>query len=366
MGQPGATFNLQKLLDEAVTRGYEGLNVGIPFTVNKLNIPTGGIAKSMYYLILGPSRTGKSAFLYDQFIFNMADRIYDGKMKIEDVDIILYSLEIDRTIIAVKAAARFLFKRKKILTHVKKVLGVEGKTDPELYRILTKDEDVRRYISIIDQILDIFTYADPGIMHRYIKKKCESQSIIYGKDPEGKDLFRFKNPNKIVIAAIDHIALSSAGRKGDSTKDTIDVISKRVFVDLKRQYGVTPVTVQQINPQKSSDGNKKIVYGHADARDSKNTFQDCDVCISIGSPFHEEFKSVNYKGELYYIVPDETNNYMGLMDRFRMFGVEKDRYGTSNLLVPAAFAGEVGAFASIQEPADVRYEYYSFSEWQRL
>ena len=116
MGEPtGKTFNLSSLLQDAVQRGYEGLNVGIPFTVDRLNRPTGGIAKGMYYLILGASRTGKSAFLYDQFIFNLVDLIYDDKLKVEDVEVLLYSLEIDRVMIVTKAAIRFLFYRKRML-----------------------------------------------------------------------------------------------------------------------------------------------------------------------------------------------------------------------------------------------------------
>lgn len=360
----GKTFKLQSLLDNAVKRGYEGLNIGIPFTVDKLNLPTGGIAKSMYYLILGAPRTGKSAFLYDQFIFNLVDLIYKGKLNIEDVEIVLYSLEIDRVMIVAKAAIRYLFIHKKTLTSIKKLLGIKHKTDKELYELM-KDKGLRDYINILDTILSIFTTASSISMHMYLEQRCKSQSESYGKDPEGNDLYMFKNPNKIFIAAIDHVALAKETR-GENTKRTIDTISQKVFVNLKRQYGIIPVVVQQVNPQKTGDGQKKPIYGHSDARDSKNTFQDCDVCISIGSPYHEDFDSINYKGEIYHITPSEINNWNGLEDRFRLFGIEKDRYGTSNLRIVSSFIGEIGKFESLPDPLEVQYDKYKYKEWKRL
>lgn len=364
MDQPGATYNLQGLLDEAVEKGYKGLNIGIPFTVSKLNKPTGGIAKSMYYLILGASRTGKSAFLYDQFIFNLVDRIVAGELNIEDVEIVLYSLEIDRVMIVAKAAIRYLYLHHGILTTIKKLMGIEHNTHKELYKLM-QDEKLRHYITVLDSVLTIFTTANPATMHRYLEKRCIASSKPYGVDNEGNKLYSFKNPNKIFIAAIDHVALAQE-LKGDNTKKTIDLVSKRVFVDLKRQFGIIPVLVQQVNPQKAENGQKKPIYGHADARDSKNTFQDCDVCISIGSPYHEDFASLNYKGQVYHIVPSELNNFQGLGDRLRLFGIEKDRYGTSNLRLTSAFVGEIGMFTSLPDPNDVVYSKYNYDEWRRL
>lgn len=364
MAQLGKTYDLLDILDESVERGYQGLNIGIPFTVSKLNRPIGGIAKSMYYLILGASRTGKSAFLYDQFVFNLVDKIVAGELKEEDVEIVLYSLEIDRNIIVTKAAIRYLFLHKNVLTTTKKLLGVHGKTPDALYGMM-KDEGLRNYLKVLNRVLTVFTRATAVSMHKYITKRCIDQSLSYGQDAEGNKLYMFKNPNKLFIVAVDHIALVQEG-SGDNLKKTIDLVSKRVFVDLKRQFGITPVAVQQINPQKAGDGQRKPIYGHADARDSKNTFQDCDVCLSIGSPYHEDFASINYKGQVYHIVPSEINNFQGLGDRFRLFGVEKDRYGTSNLRLASAFVGEVGLFTGIPDPNDVIYSKYNFEKWQKL
>jgi hypothetical protein len=358
------TYNLSGILGDAVEKGRQGYNIGIPFTIPRLNMPTGGIMRGMYYLILGASKTGKSSFLYDQFIFNLADLIMTGKLDIDDVEIILYSLEIDRVMIAAKAAVRYLFRHKKILTSIKKLLGVYGKTPSALVSVMN-DKGFQKYLNIVDRITTIFTIANPAMMYNYIKKRCEEQSYAYGKDSEGRILYKFRNEKKIVIAAVDHVALVHE-MPGDSLKKTIDGVSKKVFVDMKRQYGITPVVIQQVNPVKTGEGQKKLIYGHGDVRDSKNTFQDCDICIAIGSPFHEEIASVRFKNNMYYIRPDAQNNDMGLLDRFRLFGIEKDRYGDSAVKIASAYIGEVGLFSGIAEPDEIDYEFYELKEWQRL
>lgn len=364
MEASGQIYNLHSILDNAVDSGVKGLNVGIPFTIPGLNVPTGGIMKAMYYLIMGSSKTGKSSFLYDQFIFNLADRVLKGELNVDDVEIILYSLEIDRVMIAAKAAVRYLFKSKYILSSIKRLLGVYGPTPLGLAQVM-KDPVFMRYLSIIDEITTIFTKANPFDMYKYVEKRCAEQSVQYGVDKEGRPLHRFTNPKKIVIVAVDHVALIHE-MPGDNLKKTIDGVSKLVFVDLKRQYGITPVVIQQVNPVKTGDGPKKLIYGHADVRDSKNTFQDCDICIAIGSPFHEEFSSVRYKNDLYYIKPDAASNQMGLKDRFRLFGIEKDRYGESAVKVASIYVGEVGLFGDIPDPDVIDYTKYEFEKWQRL
>lgn len=357
----GRTYSLTKALGKAVQDGIDGFNQGLPFTINKLNAPVGGIMRGMYYLILGASKAGKSSFFYDQFIFNLADRVVSGELDADDIEVILYSLEIDRVMISAKAAVRYLFIHKNTLTGIKKLLGVYGKPPKDISNIM-KDEGFIRYLEVIDKITTIFTSAKPMDMYDYIHKRCVQQSVQFGVDALGKPLYHFKNRKKMVIAAVDHMALIPE-LPSSTLKKTMDMVSKMIFVDLKRQFGLTPVVIQQVNPEKKGEGPKKLIYGHADARDTKNTFQDCDVCIAIGSPYHEEISSVRFKNSMYYIKPTEENNNLGLLDRFRLFGIEKDRYGGSAIRVAAAYVGENGIFRDIENPEDLNYEKYEFKKY---
>lgn len=358
------TYNLSELLIKTVNDGHNGLNIGIPFTINKLNIPTGGITKGTYYLILGASKTGKSSFFYDQFIFNLADRIFIGELSIKDVEIILYSLEINRTMIAAKAAVRFMMLKHKILTNIKRLVGVYGKTPIEIVE-LVKDKDFIKYINIVDTITTIFTKAKPSEMYEYIYKRCVDESSIYGYDNSGSPLYSFKNKGKLLIVAVDHIALINEV-SNSTLKRTLDMVSKDIFVSLKVMFGITPVVLQQVNPEKTIENATKIIYGHADARDTKNTFQDCDLCIAIGSPYHENIKNVRFKNSQYHIIPSDETNGKGLLDRFRLFGIEKDRYGDSSLRVAAAFIGETGYFSDMDEPELINYDKYLLNNYKKI
>lgn len=358
-----------KTLVRVIKEGEEGLNRGLPFTVTKLNNSLGGILKKTYYLILGKSKTGKSSFLYEEFIFNVLDLVSKGTLELEDIEIYLISYEISIEMILAKAAVRWMLTRMKTLSDTKQITGAHGKAHPEIYKLLYSEE-LKLYLDKLQKILRVLNDGTPDTITTSLNKKfmsiCDTDI-----DEDGGQIYKFKNKNKKVIVGIDHLGLTPKSG-GMSLKDTMDTFSAYLF-KLKNIFPITVAVVQQVTPTKTDGGQKKIVYGHEDARDTKNTFQDCDVCISIGSPYHEEYRSFTYRGGLYHVRPDESNSYLGLEDRIRVIAVEKDRYGNSGFRTSAGFIGEVGMFVDMEEPEEVNYDkwkgirktFKNQGEWQK-
>jgi hypothetical protein len=346
-----------------VDKAEKGKNEGIPFTSKRLTELTGGILKGFAYLIMGPSKTGKTSFLYEQFVFNLVDRIIKEEIAEEDVKIVLYSLEMNDTMFMFKAAARWIFnnikyENKSVITDTKQLLGNNG-VPPTILLNALKSNELFDYLSLLKRVVTVLTEGSPQGIFNFVATDCISISTLTGKDKSGKNKYSFNNPNLLYVVAIDHMSLVVKDIKGSSEAKLIIDETSTNLRRLKNAFGVTPAVLQQITPPPNNGGIKKLTLGYAELRDSKNTFQDTDFCLSLGSPFHDHIKAINYKGGVYQIIPDEDNGNVGMGDRLRLISVEKDRYGASSIRIAVAYLGEIGLFADIAPPNEVNYEYYN-------
>jgi len=337
-----------------VRKGQEGHNVGTPFTIDPFNRLVEGVLPDTYYLILGPSGSGKSSLVYEQFIFNFIDAVYEGTMDVNDIVIVLFSLEIKTTKFYSKASARFIYKTFKKLISTRDIANSKGNTSDLIYKMIY-GKKLKKYLEILDKVVKIYTRTSAITAFVNLGKILAPLSTEIRKDAEGRSMYKFKNDNLKVITVLDHISLTDEA-KGEVLKKTIDNISKKVFVRYRNSHGITPVVLQQITP--SEDNMKKVVYSHKDARDSKNTYHDCDVCLSIGSPLEAEKISIPVKGGRYFIMEDEANGFIGLEDRARVVAKEKDREGASFKQVIVGFIGECAMFTDLGHPENVDYEFY--------
>jgi len=337
-----------------VQEGEKGNNKGYPFTIKPLNSLVNGILPATYYLLLGPSGSGKSTLMYEQFILNFVDAVYEDKMSIEDIIVVMFSLEISPVKFYAKAVSRFMFKELDYLTTVRSIANVEGKTSKKTYDLLY-GEKTRKYLNILDKVVRVYTQIDPPKAFNILTTELNKVSVKSHDALDGSPVFKFKNSKLKFLAALDHVSLTDP-MKGDVLKSTIDKISNKVFVKFRNSHGITPVVLQQITP--SEDNMKKVVYSHKDARDSKNTYHDCDVCLSIGSPMEAEKESIQHKGKLFHVIPSETNNFLGLENRIRVIAKEKDRDGDSFQRGIVGFIGEAGMFTDLGEAHEVDYNYY--------
>ena len=334
--------------------GELGLNKGIRFTINKLTDHLGGITQNTQYLIMGKSKTGKSRFGYDNFIFSPIEYLYSLKVKGADpeeypFDILapMFSFEIPAVSINLIAICRFLYINHGVLTHPKYIVGKFGKAEPELYDMVYSPE-VEDYIKFFNSRVSYFTVATPDWIWKYVYSNCIKISHEIGRDESNMPKFKFNNSKLRMHVLLDHLSLVQQA-KGFDLKRTIDATSN-YFFQLKNTFPITTAILQQINPQDRKDDRELVLPDHENLRDTKTTFQDADVVMSLGAPYHLNRHTFNFNGEPYYIMPEEANGFVGLEDRFRIVGVVKDRDGASNVISPAAYIGEIGAFMDIAGP----------------
>jgi len=338
---------------DVVASGRDGSGKGLPFTVDKLTKTLGGITPNTQYLILGKSKTGKSRFAYDSFIFNQIDQLYldmkSGKKSIFNLTVFLFTFEIAPVNITLLAMCRYLYlyTDKHTLTFPKQIAGRFGKCDTELYELLYSDE-MREYVNFFYSKVKTYSVAYPNWIDGIVRKYCISLSKQISLDELGRPIYKFNSLENKVHVVVDHLSLVTVPQ-GMKLKQALDATSAYLFV-LKNEFPISTVLLQQINPQDRKDDREMVLPDHENARDTKNTFQDCDVCIALGAPFHLERMTFKYKNQFYNIIPDESNGYRGLKDRFRIIGIQKDRDGEANKRCPAGYVGEVGMFTDIQDP----------------
>jgi len=264
-----------------------------------------------------------------------------------------------------KAAARWLFKNKtfidingnpaRILTDTRQLLGNKGIPPKELLDAI-RDEEFKKYLELARRIVVFLTDTTPTDMYTFVANDCLKMSTLSRIDESGKKKYSFNNERLLYILALDHISLVNKDKGGMSDLKTIIDDTSTYARKLKNGFGISPVFLQQITPPPDNGGVKKLTLGHKELRDSKNTFHDTDYCFSLGSPFHDQIKNVNYLDGVYAIIPGEDNGWVGLQDRLRLISIEKDRYGNSGMRVACGYLGEIGTFPNMPPPKEVIYE----------
>lgn len=337
-----------------IKSGELGFNRGIDFPVSKLSNHLGGIMQRTQYLILGKSKTGKSRFGYDSFVFSPLEWLFNAIKEGADLEelpydlrVPLFSFEIPPVKILTIAVCRFLYYKYNIYTHPKYVAGGFGPCAKEVYDALYSPE-VKEFIDFIDARVTYYTVANPMQIWQFITKELDPLCNIISTDKIGNKLYDFKNTKLRYHVLLDHLSLTQQFQGAD-LKKTIDYTSFLLFT-LKNSYPISTAILQQINPQDRKDRQELVLPDHENLRDTKNTFQDCDVCISLGAPYHLERIEFMYKGMPYHIKPDEANGGVGLKDKFRVVGVQKDRDGESNVMAPCGYLGEIGKFVDMPDP----------------
>ena len=333
-----------------IENGKKGNNIYVDFTLDKLNNYI-KIWKGRYYLIFALSGVGKSKFAYHQFIFNVIDKQINHNF-LDWLKIDLYSLEISSSTVIGNAIIYYLKKYRNIVTDINQLFSYTEKIPDKLYKE-TQRQELKEYIKEVEKYLNIEHILTFGKLKRNINTTLKELGNI--KRNERNDMIQFepKTTRYLYEIVIDHISLTSL-IQGKSRYETIGIISKYLFY-MRNIAGITPVIIQQVNPDRKRELKDTVSPNHEDLRDNKETFNDCDIGIAIGSPF--KHKIHNFNG--YRIYPSTVEGIQGLQDRFRFIEIRKNRYGSgANRAIPALFIGETSTYHKIPAPEDLKTEQY--------
>lgn len=332
-----------------IENGKKGRNKGFSYSINELNRFV-KIWEGRYYLIFALSGVGKSKFVYHQHIFNVIDQQINHNI-VENLQIDLYSLEISPTIVTGIMMIYYLQEYKNIITDTNQLFSYDKEIYGNLYKAIHSPE-LKEYMSKVNNYLNIYTSLTFPQLKTNIEKSLAEKGTIT-KDKNGYITnYESTYKQKLYQIIIDHISLSS--NIGSKTKyESIGVYSKYLFA-MRNITGITPVMIQQVNPDRSRKPEDTVSPSHEDLRDNKETFNDCDIGLAIGSPFKHKIR--DWKG--YKIYP--TTNYgEGLQDRFRFVDIRKNRYGNgANQAIPTLFIGETSSYNNLAKPDNLTQTEY--------
>ena len=329
-----------------------GLNKGIPFRSNLLSKALGGILKGMYYLVVALSNVGKTRFLLDNFLIGPVEYSWNNKdgFQEDDVEVYLWSLEMSLERILAVIASRWMRLFGKTFGYSDRdILGIDGKPSPALLAVL-RSEEYKKYLKRLNKNFRFLTAKDIPKIIQTIDKRCKELTEVVGVDAENNPVYKFKNPRKRLIVAIDHVGnVKSSGGK-DTDRAAIMNLSIGL-VDLKNKYGITPVLLQQAN---ISPDNPMAAGMHM-LREAKDTFIDADNVLIIMKPAALNITDVHYNGGVYHVLPTPENGGRAMEGALLIASLVKSRIGDQNPKMPLLFDGAGALIYDAPDPKNIDY-----------
>jgi hypothetical protein len=328
---------------QQIEAGQKGENTGLSMGFKSLVDYIPNLQKDNLYLIGGETGSGKSAFVYNHFLYHPYEDWKANYSKTVKLKIFVWSIEMSKEIVITKAICRRIFLQYKILVDVNYILSRgKNRISSEIYNLVTQTKEW--FEEFEDRVLLLPNENPTGIQHTIRNYMIDNGTTftknvkIKGKDGQseivqGFDYYKPHSPDMYVIVIIDHAALIKKER-GFNKKETIDK-TMEYLIDLRNRYKIIPVVVQQLNREISSSERFKqgrIGPQLADFKETSDTCDGANYVMALFSPMRYEL--AEYKGY----------NISSLRDRFRTLSILKTRDGEANIHKGLAFLGEVGIF----------------------
>lgn len=331
----------------------KGLSLGLPGIVDY--IPN--LQKDNMYLIGGETSTGKSAFTYNHFLYSPYEdyrKNYVDKIKFKAF---VWSMEMSKEIVITKAVCRKIFIDHKILVDVNYVLSRgKNRINDEIYQLVLS---TRKYFEEFEDRVVIMGSENPTGCRNILLKYLNDNGKVLTKKVNTKvdgvettinvfDKYVPNHEDMYVIAIVDHAALLKKER-GFSKKEVMDKMIE-YFIDLRNQFKIIPVVVQQLNRDLSSTDRFKqgrIGPQLSDFKETGDTTDAANFVLALFSPMRYDL--TEYKGY----------NIERLQNRFRSLHILKTRDGVADKVKGLAFVGETGMFQEMPRAEQVNDEVYN-------
>jgi replicative DNA helicase len=330
---------------ERITRGREGLNMGLPMGFDRLREFVPDIQQGTYYAVGAEAGVGKSSFVNSCFVYNPFDWIKQNETNIK-MKVIYYSFEIEKTLQIAKAICRRIYLDYGLLLDINYILsrGKNRITD-EHYNIVTRYKD---YFESMSDILDIRDAGQnpTGIWHDMIKYSNEHGKWV--KRDEFNTDYVSNDPNLYTIIIIDHSGLVKK-EQSFSKKENIDKLSE-YFITLRNKCNFTPVLISQFNRALSSTDRAKIdrvIPQLSDFKETGNIGEDANIVFGLFNP--SRYNIPTFRGY------DITK----LKNRFINLNIMKNRDGESDKSLGMLFVGEVGHYIELPKSNEMTEEIYN-------
>ena len=344
----------------------EGKHIVIPFPFKRFTEEIPGIQQGVYYLISANQKTGKTQITDTLFMYNAVNFVLTQKtnikLKIFDFNLemkkegkikqaILYRQYITRNIRYNQRELDSIYSYKILPSDMVEFIKQDREWFEKFESIVEFIDDIRNAYGIYRYLRNFF--ESNGKYHYKTVKITEDDGTV--KDIETIDRYEPNDPDLFVIIIVDNINLLTP-EKGQTIYEAINKFSSHYMVRVRNRWNGIPVVIQQQSLSKESNDSIKLDRTEPTAdglADNKVTSKDCDVLITLYSPFRNKIKSyMNYKIDR-------------LKDSFRRLSVEFDRNGNA-CDTALYFDGAVNFFKELPKPEDISESLYGQLENRQI
>ena len=313
-----------------------------------------GILKDDYTIITSGSGTGKSKFMFSQYILEPIKYIINNDFNDVDVKIFLNSLEEPADKIIYNLICTLLYQHG-IYVDIRQLKGIPN-TDSLTDELITKIKSLQPFFNMLESKVEIssFNHTAKSIYERtknYLIKQDIGKVIT---NSSGNQEYVPKNPNLFTIHITDHIGLITPSKEEGTTFNAIERHSTYNNLTLKNLYKCQVVDVQQQTAlSETLDFNYKGVLNEQKLKPSrdglqyhKNTFNNASFVLGLFAPFRHKIEEYN------------GYNLSLLQDSYRYLEILKAREGTL-CGIDLFYKGAIGEFEEIPSiMSNKDYSYY--------
>lgn len=324
---------------DLVDRGRLGQNIGLTIGSPKLETYMDGYLPGTSYLIGAESGVGKTSYALWAFIYQPLKEYLSGVKQERDPYWIMFSLEMMQAQVYAKLVSMYIFDNFGVILRFKDIFsrGKDCILSDENYEILQQCED---FMDILDERLLFF---EGTLTPQSFEDKINEIMPRFGHF-EGES-FIPNNPSQVVGLFIDHLSLIPG------KKEAIDTIS-RATVTIRNVTGiVSPILIAQFNRDNSNMERLKGGLQEPtknDFKDSGGPYEDSQVCLALFSPHSHKLNTYR------------KYNIKILEQCFISITLLKSRFGSSDIVVPFNFFGDITHYVEMPKPDEI-YDYERYT-----
>lgn len=338
--------NKQKFY-EAIDKGREGKNLGLPMGLPKLETYMDGFLPETSYLIGASSGVGKSSFVIYSFIYKPIVAFLNGELPNRDPYILYFSLEMTPEQVYSKLVSLYIYENFGEQISFKELFsrGKDCRLSDERYELVKQCDD---FLSVLDKRIIFYE----GTLNAEKYKKVVLETLSRFGVFKGENYIQ-NNPDQIIGIVVDHLSLLRASN-GHSKKEEMDLLSS-YSVQLRNRCRVSPIHVMQFN--RDAGNQERIKQGlqeptSSDFKDTGSAYEDSQIVIGLHAPI--KFKLSSYRK---YNIKELGSNFIAAI-------LLKSRFGTSDIIDALGYYGNICSFKELPKPDEITdYTKYKSPDW---
>lgn len=332
---------------EAIDRGREGKNLGLPIGLPKLENYIDGYLPETSYLLGGNSGSGKSTIMLYLFVYKPLQAFLNGKLPGRDPYWLYFNLEMTSEQVYSKLVSMYIYENFGEQISFKEMFsrGEDCMLSDDRYELIKQCED---FLSVLDERIIFFE----GTLTAEKYKNFVIENLKKFGSFQGENYIP-GNPDRIIGVVVDHLSLIRA-QQGRNKKEEMDLLSN-YSVQLRNRCKISPIHIMQFNRDASNQ--ERIKQGlqeptYADFKDSGTMIEDSQIVLGIHSPV--KFKLSSYRK---YNIKELGSNFVSIV-------LLKSRFGISDIIDALGFYGNIGIVKELPRPDEINdYSKYKNPDW---